>query len=44
MLTNYEMMNIEGGSVNWSIIGVVGASIAFVAGIIDGFFRPLRCR
>ena len=43
MLTNEEMLNINGGGINWSVISVVGAGIALIAGIVDGFLRPLRC-
>ena len=43
MLTNEEMLNINGGGINWGIISIVGAGLAFIAGIIDGFFRPLNC-
>jgi len=43
MLTQNEMLNIEGGRINWSIVSFWGGAIALVAGIIDGFLRPLKC-
>ena len=43
MLTNNEMLNITGGGINWSVVSIVGAALALIAGVVDGFFRPLRC-
>ena len=43
MLTNKEMLNVEGGRINWSIVSFIGAGLALLAGIIDGFLRPLKC-
>ena len=43
MLTNEEMLKVSGGAVNWSIIGVAGAIVTLIAGIIDGYLRPLKC-
>lgn len=43
MLTEKEMFNIEGGKVSWSIAGIVGAIITLIAGIVDGYLRPLKC-
>ena len=43
MLTEQEMLNIEGGKINWSIVSFVGGAIALIAGIIDGFLRPIKC-
>ena len=38
-----ELLNIEGGSISvWTAIGI-GAAAIFVIGVIDGFFRPLKC-
>lgn len=37
-----ELLNIEGGISAWGVIGI-GAGIVFVIGVIDGFFRPLKC-
>ena len=43
MLTDNEMLNIEGGKVKWSVIGLIGGVLTFLAGIIDGYLRPLKC-
>ncbi len=43
MLTNKEMFNIEGGAVPWGIVGMVGAFLTLIAGIFDGYLRPLSC-
>jgi len=41
-LEKNELMNIEGGISAWGAIGI-GAAVVFVIGVIDGFFRPLKC-
>lgn len=43
MLTSYEMTQVEGGKVNYNLIGVIGTLLTFLAGVIDGYMRPLRC-
>ena len=43
MLTNNEMLSINGGLVSWSVIALIGAAISFITGIIDGYLRPLKC-
>lgn len=41
-LNQEELINIEGGAIRaWLIIGV-GVAV-FVAGVIDGYLRPLKC-
>ncbi len=38
-----ELKNIEGGGISvWGAIGI-GAAVVFAIGVIDGFFRPLKC-
>ena len=41
-IKNKELMNIEGGISTWGIIGI-GAGVVFLLGVLDGFFRPLKC-
>lgn len=42
-LNSNDLKNIEGGVVSpWAIIGI-GAGIVFLIGVLDGFFRPLKC-
>ena len=38
-----ELKNINGGISAWAIAGI-GMLVTFVAGIIDGIARPLKCR
>jgi len=42
ILTNKELKEINGGKIG--IIAGIGAIIAFIAGILDGITRPLKCR
>ena len=43
VLNKEEMIKVNGGGVSaWAIFGI-GAAIVFIAGIIDGFVRPLKC-
>ena len=42
-LTNNELLNIKGGSTNWTAISIVGTIVSFIAGIIDGYLRPIKC-
>lgn len=37
-----ELNEINGGISMWGAIGI-GAAIVFAIGIIDGYFRPLKC-
>ncbi len=42
-LDELELKKIEGGGISaWAIVGI-GLAITFVAGIIDGIARPLKC-
>lgn len=43
-LTNNELIKIKAGaSGGWIIAGIV-AGITFLAGVLDGFTRPFKCR
>ena len=42
MLENCELLNIKGGS-KLVVAGVIGTVITFVIGVLDGYFRPLKC-
>lgn len=38
-----ELMNINGGGISfWTVIGI-SALVVFIAGVLDGFTRPLKC-
>ena len=43
-LTKNELRQINGGGISIELLTIVTLGVAFVAGIIDGFFRPLKCR
>lgn len=43
-LTNEELMDTFGGAIKYGIIIAIGAIGTLVAGIIDGYLRPLKCR
>ncbi len=43
MLTDKELLNISGGSIKWTLALVAGTIITFIAGVIDGYLRPLKC-
>ena len=43
-LTNNELKSIKAGaSGGWIAAGIV-AGITFLAGLLDGYFRPFKCR
>lgn len=44
-LTNKEMVDINANGLSaGAIVGIIGAGIAFIVGILDGYTRPFRCR
>ena len=43
MLTKEELLSIQGGAVDWAVVGVVAAAVIFIVGVLDGFVRPLSC-
>ena len=43
MLTNEELNDISAGAIKWTVGITVGAILSFIAGVIDGFMRPLGC-
>lgn len=42
LLKENELNNIKGGFGPWLAIGI-GAVIVFLAGLIDGYTRPIKC-
>lgn len=36
MLKKEELYLIKGGGVDWVVVGIIGALITFVAGVVDG--------
>lgn len=43
MLTDKELMSINGGAIKWGVAMILAAAFSFVVGVFDGYFRPLRC-
>jgi len=41
-LTTKELKTIKGGISAWAIAGIIAGGV-FIIGVIDGFFRPLKC-
>lgn len=46
MLTDYELINITGGALKALTIVFmgIGALVALVTGIFDGYYNPIKCR
>lgn len=42
-LNNEELMNINGG-ISLGLLSLIGATITFIIGLLDGITRPLKCR
>ena len=42
ILKENDLMKIEGG-VKYSILLAIGAIGVFIAGVVDGILRPLKC-
>ena len=43
MLKDTQLNTITGGAAKIKLLVGLGLLVSFVAGIIDGFFRPLKC-
>lgn len=43
ILKEKELLEIEGGAIRYGILLGIGAIGVFIAGIIDGIIRPLKC-
>ena len=43
ILTKNELVNVTGGGINWTTISIIGTVISFIAGIVDGYLRPISC-
>lgn len=43
-LSNEDMMNIKGGGVAAKFIaGLIGGTIVFLIGVVDGLINPKKC-
>ena len=38
-----ELLKIEGGAFGYGLIAAIGAIAVFLAGVVDGIIRPLKC-
>lgn len=43
ILNEKQQLEVSGGGVNFSVIGAIGAAIAFLISAIDGFLNPTKC-
>lgn len=43
ILKEQELETIVGGGVSASVVGIIGAIGVFLAGVVDGILRPLKC-
>ena len=43
ILNENELHKVTGGSINWTTISIIGTVISFIAGIVDGYLRPISC-
>lgn len=42
-LSDNELKNITGGAISWKLLAAIPLAVSFIAGIIDGYLRPLKC-
>lgn len=43
MLTNDELLDVKAGAINFGTVSLIIAGITFIIGVVDGYFRPLKC-
>lgn len=43
-LSMNEMINITAGGLSAGVMAAIAAGIAFLAGLVDGYTRPYKCR
>ena len=43
MLSNEQLVSIQGGAVKTGVIAIIGAGIVFIIGVINGLTRPYTC-
>ncbi len=41
-LSEQQLMSIEGG-IKYTVLAIIGAIGVFIAGVVDGILRPLKC-
>lgn len=43
ILKEQELEKVIGGGIGYSIAAIFGAVGVFIAGVVDGILRPLKC-
>ncbi len=43
ILKEKELLEMEGGAIHYAILATIGAIGVFLAGVVDGILRPLKC-
>ncbi len=43
ILKEQELESVVGGGIAYSVLAIIGAVGVFLAGVVDGILRPLRC-
>lgn len=43
VLQEKELLTVTGGGLKYGIAAIVGGILTFLAGVIDGYLRPLPC-
>ena len=43
-LNSLELRSIKGGSISLKAAASVFSGVIFLIGVLDGFFRPYKCR
>lgn len=43
ILEEKELLHIEGGAFHYVLLATLGAIGVFLAGVVDGIIRPLKC-
>lgn len=38
-----KLKTIQGGAIGFGIGVLIAAGVVFIIGVIDGYFRPLKC-
>ncbi len=42
-LKEQELNEISGGGISYTVLGILTAIGVFIAGVVDGIVRPLKC-
>ncbi len=42
-LKEQELTEIAGGGISYALVGILTAVGVFIAGVVDGILRPLKC-